>query len=270
MPSSPEGRRPLWREPLLHFVLLALGILGAEQLLARPAGPAPVVLDDAFVAGLQAEARERGDAGDPVARWLAEEALFREALALGLDRGDPIVRRRLVQKMEFLLRSELAAGEPSEAELEALLARDRERYQPPLRVAFEHVFFDGERHADAPASARASLAGAGGSDPAGGDPFLLGSTFSLAPVSAHAARLGASFAEGLAEAPAGTWHGPVVSTYGAHLVRVTAREESTAPTVDAVRPALRAAWARETEETRLRAAIDALREGLPLDDRRTP
>lgn len=272
MSSSPDRRRPLWREPLVHFLLLALAILGVERLLSPPPGPSPVVIDDAFVAGLRAEAQGRGEPAevDPVARWLQEEALFREALALGLDRGDPIVRRRLVQKMEFLLRSELAPGDPSDAELEATLARSPERFRVPARVAFEHVFYDRGRHDDAEAVARQALAVAGERAPVGGSAFLLGARFGLEPVVAHAARLGEEFASGLESAPLERWSGPLTSPYGAHLVRVTRRQLGGTPPLSEVREAVRAVWAREAEEAALQEAIEALRARLPLDDRRTP
>ncbi|MEM1415378.1 MAG: hypothetical protein AAGH15_10770, partial [Myxococcota bacterium] len=214
-----SASRPLWREPLVHFVALALVILAAERVLAPAPGPAPIVLDDAFAAGLVEEATRRGEpaAGDPVARWLDEEVLLREALALGLDRGDPIVRRRLVQKMEFLLRSELALAEPDDAALQALLEARPERFRQPARVAFRHVFFDRERREDPRADAEVGLERvreaeilaigippelccwcplrgyfASGEDLSDiGDPFLLGKSFALAPLERHAAQFGA-------------------------------------------------------------------------------
>ena len=270
-----SASRPLWREPLVHFVALALVILAAERALAPVPGPAPILLDDAFAAGLVEEATRRGEpaAGDPVARWLDEEVLLREALALGLDRGDPIVRRRLVQKMEFLLRSELALEEPDDAALQALLEARPERFRQPARVAFRHVFFDGERREDATGDARAALErlreGGAPTDPAPGDPFLLGAAFALAPLERHAAQLGAPFAAGLERASVGTWTGPLESPYGAHLVAVTEREDARLPELAAVRGAVRELWREEAEERGFRDALRALRAEHPVDDRRS-
>ena len=134
--SSPRARG--WaRDPLVHFALLAAILWGAHLLFADgedEEARRTITLDAAFVDGL--EARAVGRTGRTVDRasveraWIREEVLVREARALGFDRGDPVVRRRLVQKMEIWLASSEADedGEVDDATLREAIARDPDRY----------------------------------------------------------------------------------------------------------------------------------------------
>ena len=150
---------------------------------------------------------------------LREEVLYREALAMGLDRDDSIVRRRMAQKMEFLTQDIAASVEPDDAALRKFFEGNTARYAKAARVSFRHVFFSRERRgarleADA-GEALAALA-QGASDETMGDPFLREHEFA----DDIATALGREFAEKLAAMPAGEWRGPVASSYGVHLVRV--------------------------------------------------
>ena len=267
MTALRERARAIAREPLVHFAVLGAALFALHAAVARPPKERIEVTAD-FVDALRAEQRERtGRAPDDAAtrglveRYVDEEVLYREALALGLDRGDVIVRRRLVQKMELLARARVP--EPSDAELAAHLAAHADRYRPADSVSFRHVFVSRDRHGDAaPAKAEALLAALrGGDDPTSlGDPFVAGASFTRRTRSALDATFGASFAEGALAAPISTWSGPIASAYGLHLVHVTARDGGGSPDLTSVRARVREDLLTERRETAVRAEIDRLRD----------
>jgi len=155
-----------------------------------------------------------------------EEVLFREALALGLDRDDIIVRRRLAQKMEFLTADLANVTEADEAAVRAYFTQHAVQYARPAQVSFRQVYFSREkRGAQAEAAAREALAALakGGSDDAMGDAFLHGFKFEKSDPQEMTALFGGEFAAQVGTLPAGEWRGPIASTYGFHLVRVEAR-----------------------------------------------
>lgn len=273
-PSGTGAR--LLREPLLHFVALGALIFAAHGALgdapgADDAGRGPIVVSERFVEGLAAEhARRTGREPDAatvealVEDFVREEALHREGRRRGLARGDAIVRRRIIQKMEFLLRATVEDPEPTEAALEAYLDAHAERFRRPARVGFVHVFFGRDRRERAEADARAALAelrarGAGPGDAAGrGDPFVLGARIGARPLERIAGDFGRGFAGALEDVEAGGWAGPLESAFGWHLVHVTEREAGGPATLAEVRERVRAAWLEEQRERRYREAVQAL------------
>ena len=167
-----------------------------------------------------------------VAGFVREEVLYREALALGLDRDDLVVRRRLVQKMEMLA---LRDGHGiSESDLMDHYLAHRADYAVPESVSFRHVFFSAAaRGADAHAAAGAALADVrdGGASGASGlgDPPPMPPEVSDWTRPMVEARFGAGFAAGVFETDPGGWSGPVASAYGCHLVLVTRRAPARVP-----------------------------------------
>ena len=263
---DPAARRPFWREPLVHFLAIG-GLLFALDVLRSDPQPEdadpPIVVTADFVRSLRAElgrdVANEDEIRNAIDRFVEEEALVREARRLGLDRSDLVVRRRLVQKMEFLL-GDLAVGrEPTDAELQTWLDAHSDRYRRPARVTFEHVWFSrdrrGERTDD---DARAALA-AGVPDGAG-DPFLPGAAFERVTRGEVARQLGKTFAERVFRTPAGSWTGPLPSAYGHHLVRVTAVEPGREATLDEVRKGVRRDVRAERRAEAERIARRALRE----------
>jgi peptidyl-prolyl cis-trans isomerase C len=164
-----------------------------------------------------------------VADFVREEVLYREALALGLDRDDLVVRRRLVQKMEMLA---LRDGPGiSESDLMDHYLAHRADYAVGESVSFRHVFFSGTtRGADAYAAAGAALGEvrAGGASGVG-DPPPMPPEVSDWTRSMVEARFGAGFAAVVFEAGPDGWSGPVASAYGVHLVLVTRRAPARVP-----------------------------------------
>ena len=271
--SAPRPGLARWlREPLLHFALLGMLIFAVNAWRAqrRPTENAAAHIE--ITAGTIAWLREgftrqwhRAPDADElhglVNDHLREEVLYREALAMGLDRDDSIVRRRMAQKMEFLTQDIAGAAEPDDAALRKFFAQNAARYMKAARVSFRHVFFSKERRgARLEADAREALAALakGASDETMGDPFLREYEFTEASADDIATALGREFAEKVAALPAGEWRGPVESSYGVHLVRVSGRAEPQPVALEAVREAV----VRDFADERRRTANRELLEGL--------
>jgi hypothetical protein len=194
---------------------------------------------------------------------LEEEVLYREALRLGLDRNDPVIRVRLRQKAEFLLANPGTIREPTEAELLAHYDDTRAAYQVPASVSFQQVFL-GEPAPEALAAAMAALQS--GADPAG---LGMASLLPEAMTDARRAAVDGSFGTGvflqLASLPLGEWTGPVISAFGEHLVRITAVTQSDLPPFAEVRAEVAADWRRIEGEKARDAALAAIMASYRID-----
>lgn len=220
----------LLREPLVHFAA-AGGLMFAVFAALNDASVPPadvIIITPERIDQISAEYESvwrRKPAEDEldalIEEDIREEVYYREALALGLDRNDALVRRRMRQKMEFLTDSTASGLEPVEGELEAYLAANQELYQLEPRLAFEQVYFGETPSPETIAGALNALQ----SDPATdlltlGEPTLLPVQLGLSSIDVVYGVFGKDFFEQLVELPAGVWAGPVVSTYGVHLVRI--------------------------------------------------
>jgi len=181
---------------------------------------------------------------------------YREALAMGLDRDDTIIRRRLAQKVEFLVQDLVATTPPTEAELERYFAEHPERYELPALTTFTHVFVDPDVHEDETHAVAAAVgAKLRALDPptegldAIGDRFLLQRYYPERSEAEVTKLFGGGFARSLAELPPGRWEGPVLSGYGMHWVFVEARSDAELPPFDSVRERVAQDW---EDERRLR------------------
>ena len=242
--------RKLIREPLFHFVLLgAVIFLLAGRVRSGSVGSGDKIVVtqsqiESIVVGFSrtwmrppSQEELQGLVND----YVREEVLYREAMAMGLDQDDVIVRRRMRQKFEFLAEDQAArTGPPTDQELESYLRQHADKYSEEPNFSFDHIFFSREmRGASADAEANAMLArlsGKGTIDIAKlGDTFLLPSRFEKTSAGEIARLFGEKFAEDLTKAPLGTWAGPIESSYGIHLVRVNARIPEGAPPLAKVR-----------------------------------
>jgi parvulin-like peptidyl-prolyl isomerase len=186
-----------------------------------------------------------------VADYLKEALLAREARELGLDENDTVVRRRLAQKMEFMVQDTAQLVEPGEEELRRLYNSQRERFQSTARITFTHIYFNRDRRgARTQADARAALKQLSkGADAANhGDRFLAQYDFEAADEHAVASQLGLDFARSVFTLDVGSWQGPVESGYGLHLVRVTNRQAAQPREFAAVKDKVLALWRQQREE----------------------
>ncbi len=258
------------KEPLLHFCALGLVVVAVYRWVAPQPPTNQIVLSEAAIEGLRQDYLRRNGALPTAAeqaaliqRFVDDEVLYREALALGLDRGDVIVRRRLVQKMEFVLEGSAAIPEPSDEELQGYLDAHAERYALPERLTLTHVFVSADRHGEQAQPVAERLHGLllGGEDPADlGDPFLRGREFPLKTERELAAIFGAPFAAQAKSLPLGTWSEPLRSSFGLHLVRVTARTAGRQPTLAEVRATLRRDWQDERRTQMSQAELARVRQ----------
>ena len=269
---APRDRLPRWlRDPLVAFVLLGIGVFALDGWLTGGETARPVIEitpDEVDLLRARWIAQwGREPTGDELQTLIDEavdeEILYREAQRLGLDRDDAIVRRRLAQKLTFILEDTGDAGPPSATEIEEYYARHADRYRRPGRTTFDHVFLSGDSRADPAGNAAVLLGQVRAGDDEWqrlGDPFMLARTYADRSDREIAGLFGRGFAEAVAGLPVGGWNGPVESTYGVHLVRVRGRTASRAPALAEVRDRVLADLREERRRERSLAAYQELRD----------
>lgn len=270
----------IWaKEPLLHFLLIGAGLFFFHGWVAGPASQpgAKAVGASSEIVVTQTDIRQLAETfertwqrppsaqevKDLVESFVRDEIYYREALAIGLERDDSVIRRRLRMKMEYIFEDIAAQGEPADADLEAFFKKNAGRYLIEPRIAFRHVYVSaGKRGKKAETYARQLLAELDdGDDPATlGDPFLLGSEVGLAALGDISRQFGESFAESLRELRPGSWQGPIPSGYGLHLVLVTKSAEARLPAMREVLAGVKRDWAAERQQQLKDAAYARLRE----------
>jgi hypothetical protein len=247
--------RRLLREPLLHFALLGAALFGAYRLVA-PAehDAAEIVITADRMASITAQFSASHGGRPPrevelraaLDAYVRDEMLYREGLALGLDRDDPVVRNRIRQKTE-LLSDDALTSTPSERDLEAYLAAHQSDFDIPARVSFQQVYIDPGRHRTDlnvfVASVRQELVHGRQVD-ALGDHTLLPETMTEALSREVEAVFGSDFARQLMAIDSDGWYGPLTTSYGLHLVRITHRGEPTHATLADARDVITREWSR--------------------------
>ena len=274
-----------WR-PLLQFALIGTALFAVDRLWGSRAATAPVEIRAASAAEaddelLYREAVARGyDRDDPVVfRRLVQnlrfagatesrgdEELFDEALALRMHESDPVVRRRLVSRMRLALEADAPASEPDEAALRDYYQRHTAAYHSAERVRITQLYFRAERERDARRALARLRAAAIPPEraPKLGDPFLHGAEQPLQARDELAGRFGADFADGVFDAPSGTWSGPIPSAYGVHLVFVRERQAPRTLAFEEVRDPVRLAVIAERRAAALERGLVALRAGARM------
>ena len=261
----------LGRSPLVVFLLLGAGVFAVDRWLDDAGADRVVTVTEEQLGAI----RERWAAqwGRPptgreieglIDEAVREEILYREAQRRGLDRGDPIIRRRLAQKMTFLLEDSTEAPETAAGDIETYFAAHAERYREPRRTTFRHVFLSREQRGDPERDAAALLqevrAGSGDRWRQLGDPFTLLREYAGRTDQEIAELFGGRFAAALPALAAGEWQGPVESAHGAHLVQVIGRTESRRPALDEIRDRVAEDLLESRRRERNEAALQALRE----------
>jgi len=172
--------------------------------------------------------------------YVREEVLYREALALGLDQDDGVVRRRMVQKLELL--TEAVQAPPTEQQLQAYFDENLDRYRIPEARSFSHIYFNADQRGEAVVTDAErdldrlnAMPQAPIRAPERGDRFLMQYDYRLHTEAEVARLFGSRFAEALFDVEPGSWQGPLPSGYGLHLVYVSAVEPEAVPTFEQVR-----------------------------------
>jgi hypothetical protein len=262
------------REPLIHFVLIGAAVFGLYALVSGgepESAREEIVVTEGRVQQLAqvfAKTWQRPPTSEElrglIDAYVKEEVYYREALKLGLDRDDTLIRRRMQQKMEFVTEPSDELLRADDATLQAYLDANKADFRVAPKVAFDQVFLNPNKPGEtAPVRAEQALkvlkASASGDVPPGvGDPTLLPAEMPLSPLGGVARNFGEAFAANLTDLPENEWSGPVKSPYGLHLVLVTERIDGYDPELAEVRDAVEQKWRTEKRDEFQSQAYDQL------------
>lgn len=266
----------LLREPLLHFLLIGALLFAVFQFVRPETKVTPsskqiqLSLDDLarMVVLFQSQWKREPTASELerlMETRVQTEVLYREALAMGLDKDDEIVKRRMAQKMQFLA-EDAAQREPTTAELKRWYAKTSDKFAMPTHVSFRHLYFSPDRRAaharDDAMKALAQLAGQTEDAKLPGsfaDPFMFQEYYRDRGTDFLGKEFGPQFALAVAKLPIGSWQGPIESGFGWHLVFVDNAIPGHVPDFEEVEPDLKTAWLSEQKALAWEKAYQELR-----------
>jgi hypothetical protein len=259
--------RRIVREPLLHFLLLGLALFawfgrvapdddGARRIVVTQAQVDLLATQFAATWNRPATPEELNGLVDS---FIRDEILYREGKALGLDRDDAVVKRRVRQKLDVIFEESLAQNPPTDADLEAYLRAHPDAFRRPPMATFQQLYFGAEAGSEARALAARKALG-GGADPAGlGQGTLLPGRMDDTPLDLVARDFGEQFAQQLSQLPVGEWAGPLTSGFGVHLVRVQALQPAQMPSLPEVRETVAREWENARRQRAHEEALARLR-----------
>ena len=267
----------LLREPLVHFLFIGAVIYLLYGIFAEPVveeTDKTIVVSAGEIEWMQSSWQKRWNRPPTAAefdglmqQYIRETVLYREALTMGLNKHDQVIRRRLAQKLEFLAKDLVALTPPSEEDLHSYFEEHRERYQEPVLYTFTQVYIDPDKRGDATLDdaerIKTELIARGddfGDAGALGDSFMLQNYYPQKNQAEIQKQFGGGFAESLAMLSPGQWHGPVLSGYGVHLVYVQAVTEPPAPVFAEVRERVEQEWKSDKSEELNEQFYENLRE----------
>jgi len=256
------GRR-FWsaalREPILHFLLLALLLFGTHALFLRPE-PERIELDRALI---DATLRERSalmlrpltaaEREAAIAAAVDDEILLKEAYRRGLN-NTPRVRADLLLVMRGILAGEL--DPPDEATLRRYYDTERASFERPPTLDLAQILFADETKV--PPGTLVALQSGGAGRPIGDFDLSLGPSLRYASEADLVRLFGADAARDILAIGDSGWHGPIRSVRGVHFLRIEARHPAETPSYDEMRPYLAQEWALNEEQRRVHAVIARL------------
>ncbi len=262
-----ESLRAALREPLLHFLLAGAGLFLLFNYVSEPetTGDEQIVVTSGHIEHLATlfvktwqrpptDAELRG----LIDSFILEEVLYREATAIGLDQDDTIIRRRLKQKMEFLV-DDFSAAIPSTEDLQQFLDADPERFRAEARISFEHVYLADPLAGEADALLAALQSGEALDSNIMNLSGLLPRRFDDVSETSVAGRFGGEFSATLFTLDVEQWTGPVQSPFGTHLVRIDQIVEARVPLLDEIRDVVQREWLVDRRRAGQAALFDQLR-----------
>jgi hypothetical protein len=255
----------LLREPLVHFMFIGAMIYLLYGVFAEPlpeADDKTIVVTAGEVEWMQTAWQKRWNRAPTaeefdglIQQYIKETVLYREALTMGLNQHDQVIRRRLAQKLEFLAKDLVALTPPTEEELQTYFDKHQDRYQQPVLYTFTQVFIDPDKRGDTTLddaeAIKVSLVAQGDAveDPGAlGDDFMLQNYYPEKDVVEIQKLFGSGFTESLVELSPGQWHGPVLSGYGVHLIYISSVSEPPAQVLADVRERVVQDWEMERGE----------------------
>jgi peptidyl-prolyl cis-trans isomerase C len=268
----------LLRDPLLHFLLIGVVLFAGYHFLggASKAGPQSrdirLSLDELaqLTTVFQSQWQRPPTVGELsrlVEDRVREEVLYREALAMGLDQDDTIIKRRLAQKMQFLAEDVAASREPTPDELQAWFDKHRASFREPGRLGFRHLYFSpdrrGKRAREDAEKALVSLQGEPEDSPRAesiADAFMFQNYYRDRAPDFLGKEFGPGFALELQKLKPGSWQGPIASGYGWHLVFVDTVIPGREPELEEIEADVRTAWLNEQKALAWDRAYRAMRD----------
>ena len=282
--SESQPKRGWWttikrwlREPLLHFLLIGAVLFAIYSYMNRgrmgiePSKQIAVTLDDLRTMETYFESQWHRPPTPQefqamVEDKVREEVLYREGLAMGLDKDDTIVKRRMAQKMQFLAEDVAAAHEPSTAELKAWFDKNKDKFALPSRYSFRHLYFSpdkrGKNAQEDAAKALTKIAGQPEDTKLAAslaDQFMFQDYYGDKAPSAVAKEFGPQFAVALEKVKPGSWQGPIESGYGWHLVFMDTVIPGRIPAFEEIEPDAKTAWLAEQKATAWQKAYAEMR-----------
>ena len=277
--------KKLLKDPLLHFLLIGAALFLVFGLIKSPAGiyENRIIITSGDIEALQANfARTwqrpptESEVSGLIEDRVRDEIAYREAVAMGLDQGDSVIRRRLRMKMELIVEDVAGFSPPTDEDLETYLAEYRESFRQQPQVSFIHVYLNSDKRGarvedDArEILARLSAAGIDADPESYGDPSMLPKELPLYYIKDIGRLFGVDFSRQILEVKPGAWTGQVWSSYGLHLVYVRERIEGRDPKLDEVRKEVEREWSALRRKEFKQATYKKLRERYTVTIEGTP
>lgn len=267
---SPQVKKKLRREPLVHFVLIGLLIFTIDKFVLRSAVDENVIVVDKVVTDEIVQQFQTQNKRVPTDKellklqdaWLHTELLYRKGLALGLDKNDAIIRDRIVQKTEFLFKNLAKINEPNDKQLLQLYHAKAGDYQKPPRYDFEHVLVrDGYNNAKQKAEAILKQITNGVDAQSFEQSYHV---FVARKRIGLKVTFGEAFVDALDQLPNNQWQ-IVHSKKGWHVLRLQAKQQDPLPAFEKIRPLLRADWYKQQQRKQVAKLIDELRDSYVIN-----
>lgn len=270
----------LSREPLVHFIILGALLFAGHMLWQRHVSKADytitVTAEEMERQALIFAGENRRQPTDEDLKALLfshveEQALMREAQRLGLGEDDTIIRRRLAQKMRFIIEDVDAPALPKEAELKTWFETNIDRFISAETRSFSHIYFSPEAHGDKVGKTaletleQISSQNSPSDWKALGDPFMMKRNFKELNKTETKRLFGPTFSENLFELEGDSWQGPIESAFGLHLIRVEAVTPKITPSFDDVRGQIEAAWQEDAQRSANQARLKKLIQKYKVD-----
>ncbi len=281
--------KKILKEPLVYFFVLGFVVFGLHSFLNRTnqenTDPFTVEVTSSDIEWIRSswEARMKSqpmqhELQGLIDRYIRDEILFREALAMDLDDRDLVIQRRLVQKLTFVFEDLAETIEPADDELKNYMRQNQEKYRIPEMISFTQVYFNPEKRKNLMKEAENVLARLKPAKSAPeeavslGDTIMIDSSFRERSLDEVARTFGGQFAEELFSADQMGWQGPIASTFGLHLIYIEKRTASRMPEFENIREDVKNDFMYERKKEVTDSAYNAVKsrytilvEGLPYE-----
>jgi len=251
-----------FREPLLHFLLLGALIFGVYQLVPSTNVSTTLIVSKhriQILADIFQATWHRPPTSDELNKlidnYILEELYYREAVNLGLDQNDSVIRRRLQQKMEFISKDLSSIIDASDVELASFLAKNSDNYRGQSSYSFKQIYIDPTKHDQPYQLAQKWLTNVETIKP-DGDSTMLPKVMTLKNQQVINNTFGGELAAYVANAKSGVWSGPAVSSFGLHLIYVTEIKNAVAPSLAHIREKVSRDWVFQ-QQRKIKSTMDA-------------